>query len=273
MYFNSFIAKDTLITLSDGKLKAVDKLKVGDTVQTFNQNAQNYDGAHLENNEQIPGIITRLGKKLIPESDTVKITLSNGYEIVVTKDYPLIGGGKSAGWQIYDAFMYVKNYKNISIDTIEELEEIIRPDVEVISDDHAGIHEDATEWYSSGQPPTERANTTKPGSMHPSGRQSGNFPGRLGVGKHIYCDDAKTLSVEEIVSLEELEGDTENEMYCVGWINSGHTIFANGICIGAGKSTAEQGEDDDPYKVDEWSGDWYHSTTGEKNTTWRKENV
>ena len=109
---------------------------------------------------------------------------------------------------------------------------------------HAGIHPTAaTEWYASGQPPNERADTTRPGSMHPSGRQSGNFPGRLGVGKEIYCDDGETETREEIVSLEELNGDEKEEMYCVGTNMpsneiTGPTIFANGICIGAGENTA-----------------------------------
>ena len=267
MYFRSFLAKETLITLADSSTKPIEELVVGDKVQTYNQNSKNYDGANLENNEQITGVITKLGKKLVQRSDTVKVTLSNGSKLVITKDYPLVGGGKAAGWQIYDAFMYVKNYIGITITSNEELEDIIRPLVEVIDESHAGIHPEATEWYTSGQGYNVRADTTKPGSMHPSGRQSGNFPGRLGVGKEIYCDDGETLSVEEVVSLEELSGEYKEEMYCVGWINSGHLIFANGICVGAGKSTAERGQSDDPYKVDEWDGEWYKQN-GEQNLDW-----
>ena len=43
--------------------------------------------------------------------------------------------------------------------------------------------------------------------------------------------------------LEELNGDEKEEMYCVGTNMpsneiTGPTIFANGICIGAGENTA-----------------------------------
>jgi len=268
MYFRSFLAKETLITMADSSTKPIEELVEGDKIQTYNQNSKNYDGAHLENNEQVPGIITKLGKELVQRSDTVKVTLSNGSKIVITKDYPLVGGGKTAGWQIYDAFMYVKNYIGKTVTSNEELEDIIKPMVSEINEMHAGIHPEATEWYASGQPPNERADTTKLGSMHPSGRQSGNFPGRLGVGKRIYCDDGETLSLEEIVSLEELSGDEKKEMYCVGWVNSGHTMFANRILVGAGKSTAERGNSNDPYKVDDWDGEWYKND-GKPNLDWK----
>ena len=125
MYFRSFLAKETLITMADSSTKPIEELVEGDKIQTYNQNSKNYDGAHLENNEQVPGIITKLGKELVQRSDTVKVTLSNGSKIVITKDYPLVGGGKTAGWQIYDAFMYVKNYIGKTVTSNEELEEVI----------------------------------------------------------------------------------------------------------------------------------------------------
>ena len=91
--------------MADSSTKTIEELVEGDKIQTYNQNSKNYDGAHLENNEQVPGIITKLGKELVQRSDTVKVTLSNGSKIVITKDYPLVSGGKTSGWQIYDAFM------------------------------------------------------------------------------------------------------------------------------------------------------------------------
>ena len=235
--FNSGILKGTEIRMGDGSTKPIEELVVGDKVMT---NRQGGKGIYIGNITNI----TKLGKKLVQRSDTVKVTLSNGSEIVVTKGYPFIGDGKAAGWQVYDAFAYVKSHTYKKVTTIKELEDFIKSQVEEINEMHAGIHPTAaTEWYASGQPPNERADTTRPGSMHPSGRQSGNFPGRLGVGKEIYCDDGETLSKEEIVSLEELSGDEKEEMYCVGtnmFSNeiTGPTIFANGICIGAGENTA-----------------------------------
>ena len=231
--FYSFLAKRTLITLSDGTTMAVDELVKDDKVLTYNYSAKNHDGAHLENNELRVGNITNLIKQSIPKKDTVKVTLSNGNEIVVTKDFPLIGAGKATGWQVYDAFSYVKSHKNIEVTSIKELEDIIRPDVAEINEMHAGIHPEATEWYSSGQPPNERADTTKPGSMHPSGRQSGNFPGRLGVGKELYSWPIKVSEYEHITALEEQTGEELIEMYCINKVMIGHTIFANGFLVSA----------------------------------------
>ena len=238
MYFRSFLAKETLITLADSSTKPIEELVVGDKVMTNRQSDKKdtYSGNITD--------ITKLGKKLVQRSDTVKVTLSNGSEIVVSKGYPFIGDGKAAGWQVYDAFAYVKSHTYKKVTTIKELEDFIKSQVEEINEMHAGIHPTAaTEWYASGQPPNERADTTRPGSMHPSGRQSGNFPGRLGVGKEIYCDDGETETREEIVSLKELNGDGKEEMYCVGTNMFGNeitgpTIFANGICVGAGENTA-----------------------------------
>ena len=75
--FYSFLAKGTLITLSDGTTKAVEELVKDDKVLTYNYSAKNHDGAHLENNELRIGTIANLIKYLIPKKDTVKVTLSN----------------------------------------------------------------------------------------------------------------------------------------------------------------------------------------------------
>ena len=104
--FYSFLSKGTLITLVDETTKPVEELVVDDEVLTYNYSTKNHDAAHLENNELRIGTIANLIKYLIPRKDTVKVTLSNGNEIVVTKDFPLIGAGKAIGWQVYDAIAY-----------------------------------------------------------------------------------------------------------------------------------------------------------------------
>ena len=124
--FYSFLAKGTLITLADETTKPVEKLVKDDEVLTYNYSAKNHDGAHLENNELRVGTIANLIHISIPRKDTVKVTLSNGNEIVVTKDFPLIGAGKATGWQVYDAISYVKSHKDIKVTSIKELEDIIK---------------------------------------------------------------------------------------------------------------------------------------------------
>ena len=145
--FNSGLLKGTEIRMGDGSTKPIEELVVGDKVMT---NRQGGKGIYTGN----INTINIVGKKLVQRSDTVKVTLSNGSEIVVTKGYPFIGDGKAAGWQVYDAFAYVKSHTYKEVTTIKELEDFIKTQVEEINEMHAGIHPTAaTEWYASGQPP------------------------------------------------------------------------------------------------------------------------
>ena len=42
MYFRSFLAKETLITMADSSTKPIEELVEGDKIQTYNQNSKNY---------------------------------------------------------------------------------------------------------------------------------------------------------------------------------------------------------------------------------------
>ena len=140
--FYSFLAKGTLITLSDGTTKAVEELVKDDKVLTYNYSAKNHDGAHLENNELRIGTIANLIKYLIPRKDTVKVTLSNGNEIVVTKDFPLIGAGKAIGWQVYDAIAYKD--KEVSFEVLEVGKELYSWPIKVNEYEHITSLEEQT---------------------------------------------------------------------------------------------------------------------------------
>jgi len=140
--FYSFLAKGTLITLSDGTTKAVEELVKDDKVLTYNYSAKNHDGAHLENNELRIGTIANLIKYLIPRKDTVKVTLSNGNEIVVTKDFPLIGAGKAIGWQVYDAIAYKD--KEVSFEVLEVGKELYSWPIKVSEYEHITSLEEQT---------------------------------------------------------------------------------------------------------------------------------
>ena len=50
MAFTSWLNKGTLITLEDGSQKAIESIEVGDTVQTFDMDTEEFDSAHIENN-------------------------------------------------------------------------------------------------------------------------------------------------------------------------------------------------------------------------------
>ena len=140
--FYSFLAKGTLITLSDGTTKAVEELVKDDKVLTYNYSAKNHDGAHLENNELRVGTIANLIHISIPRKDTVKVTLSNGNEIVVTKDFPLIGAGKAIGWQVYDAIAYKD--KEVSFEVLEVGKELYSWPIKVNEYEHITSLEEQT---------------------------------------------------------------------------------------------------------------------------------
>ena len=40
--------------------------------------------------------------------DKVYIILENGSEVTVTKDYPIVGANKAAGWQVFDIDVFIK---------------------------------------------------------------------------------------------------------------------------------------------------------------------
>ena len=54
---SSYIDKGTLITLGDGSRIAIENLKVGDEVQSYHMQSEQFDMSHIENNEQIEMVI------------------------------------------------------------------------------------------------------------------------------------------------------------------------------------------------------------------------
>ena len=140
--FYSFLARGTLITLADETTKAIEELVEEDKVLTYNYSTKNNEAAHLENNELRIGTIANLIKYLIPRKDTVKVTLSNGNEIVVTKDFPLIGAGKAIGWQVYDAIAYKD--KEVSFEVLEVGKELYSWPIKVSEYEHITSLEEQT---------------------------------------------------------------------------------------------------------------------------------
>ena len=66
------------------------------------------------------GFATNIIKKEFSLSDVVTIQLENGSEVTVTKDYPIVGAGKSAGWQVFDIDVFIKKYLDTTYTTSEE---------------------------------------------------------------------------------------------------------------------------------------------------------
>ena len=81
---NSYIDKGTLITVEDGSKVAIEDLKVGDKVQTYNMSDEDFDQSHLGLNEQIAVKIAEINLETIPGDQVNKVSLSNKSELSIS---------------------------------------------------------------------------------------------------------------------------------------------------------------------------------------------
>ncbi len=98
MYNFSWVNKGTLITLEDGSQKAIEELSKGDKIQTYHAGAEDFDGAHIEHNEQSAAAITDIEENSIEGVDVSKISLSNDTDLVLSSDSPLHGVKSGHNW-------------------------------------------------------------------------------------------------------------------------------------------------------------------------------
>tara|TARA_B100000749_G_C18415677_1_gene461198 strand:- start:255 stop:887 length:633 start_codon:yes stop_codon:yes gene_type:complete len=82
---SSYIDKGTLITLGDGSRIAIEDLKVGDEVQSYNMQSEQFDMSHIENNEQISAKITDIIPASIAGDKITKLSLSNDTTLTVSR--------------------------------------------------------------------------------------------------------------------------------------------------------------------------------------------
>ena len=95
----SWLNKGTLITLEDGSQKAIEELAEGDKIQTYHAGTEDFDGAHIEHNEQSAGAITDIEENSSIEGvDVSKISLSNDTDLVLSSDSPLHGVKSGHNW-------------------------------------------------------------------------------------------------------------------------------------------------------------------------------
>jgi len=82
---SSYIDKGTLITLGDGSRIAIEDLKVGDEVQSYQMEGDEFDMSHIENNEQISAKITDIIPASIAGDQITKLSLSNDTTLTVSR--------------------------------------------------------------------------------------------------------------------------------------------------------------------------------------------
>ena len=96
----SWINKGTLITLEDGSQKAIEELTKGDKLQTYHAGGEDFDGAHIENNEQSAAAITDIEENSIEGVDVSKMSLSNETYLILSSDSPLYGVKEGSNWVV-----------------------------------------------------------------------------------------------------------------------------------------------------------------------------
>ena len=94
----SWLNKGTLITLEDGSQKAIEELAEGDKIQTYYATGEDFDSAHIEQNEQSAAAITDIEENSIEGVDVSKISLSNDTDLVLSSDSPLHGVKSGHNW-------------------------------------------------------------------------------------------------------------------------------------------------------------------------------
>lgn len=102
MAFTSWLNKGTLITLEDGSQKAIESIEAGDSVQTFDIGGEDFDGAHIEQNEQSNTEVKQVKEKTVDGGNVATLTFDNGSKLTLTKDYPLFGYSENDSWLTAD---------------------------------------------------------------------------------------------------------------------------------------------------------------------------
>lgn len=124
MAFTSWLNKGTLITLEDGSQKAIESIEVDDTVQTFDMDTEEFDSAHIENNEQSATKVIEVEENTVDGDRVSTITFDNGSELTLTNDYPIYGYSGEVAWLTNDVEATETKYGNEDEDSAARWDKI-----------------------------------------------------------------------------------------------------------------------------------------------------
>ena len=219
--FNSGLLKGTTIRMADGTKKNVEDIEVGDIVDSYNLNKDGADNAHLRFNKPIESEIIFIKSRI--ENNLVTTTFDNGNSLTTTLEYPFnmqhtvdsmcgndqtFGFCDHAGWGSY------------------------RPDI-------------TAEYYGLSEGGDTRLNIPESSEYYPL------IP-PLTVGDEVWTDTGKHppthISNEtidpwwneweepefHITEFNEITGSFE--VYVLEEMESGSTVWANDVLVGAGNS-------------------------------------
>lgn len=134
MAFTSWLNKGTLITLEDGSQKAIESIEVDDTVQTFDMDTDEFDSAHIVNNEQSTAKVKEIIENTVDGGDVSTITFNNGSKLTLTNDYPIYGYSEEVGWLTNDIEATKTKYGNTEGDGDDDRWNEIKVESEVFLD-------------------------------------------------------------------------------------------------------------------------------------------
>ena len=147
----SWLNKGTLITLEDGSQKAIEEIAVGDKIQTYDASSEDFDGAHIEQNEQTSGAVTEVEENSIESVDVSKISFSNDTNLILSSDSPIYGMKTGTNWvtpskdaaeEVYGAGE--RTEEDIEADAPESRFTELAADDSVFVDDGEGLSYDVT---------------------------------------------------------------------------------------------------------------------------------
>ncbi len=209
MSFASGVLKGTEIRMSDGLLKKVEDIVVGDKVQSYSEE-EDWDNAHMRFNEVIDAEVVKISSR--EETHLVTTTFDNDTSLTHTLEYPY-------------------NMQHTSGSLCEN------PDTHGICE-HAGwesYRPDLTyEYYSAGPSGSEFYDSMPPmGVGDQIWADAGKHPPT-----HINDDTWLADWVEPEVHITDTTEITGSfEVYCIEELNPEcNTIWANGVLIAAGDS-------------------------------------
>jgi len=192
----TYIEKGSQITMKDGSYKSIEDVVVGDDVQTYNMQGEDFDSANISLNEQTSTKVTNCGKST-EEMPLVKINFESvsfkddGFEeqqiqltekvksesSLVMNSTGVMMGGDGIGWVIPDFDKLANILVNVENRSAEQI----------------------TKW--------------------------GN---QLEVGMDVSADSDKSLMNKEVVSIEEV---SDVEIYYIDSLEEGDGIFVNDVLV------------------------------------------
>ena len=192
----TYIEKGSQITMKDGSYKSIEDVVVGDDVQTYNMQGEDFDSANISLNEQTSTKVTNCGKST-EEMPLVKIN----FESVSFKD----DGFEEQQIQLTEK---VKSESSLVMNSTGVM----------MGGDNIG-------WVI---PDFDRLTNILVNEENNNTEEVADWGNQLEVGMDVSADSDKSLMNKKVVSIEEV---SDVETYYIDGLKDGDSIFANDVLV------------------------------------------